>query len=172
MQQFNVGDAVAHPIYGVCHIITIEERQFSQEAAGLYYQIALGKRQLWIPVTAQAASGLRLIITRPELDQYRTLLKSQPVILVKNQYQRQRDLLSRSKQSSFQAMCEVVRDLTAWRRHNRLHATEAKTLQETRERLCREWALAAGISVADAIREVDALLQAAQPKPKKTASQP
>jgi RNA polymerase-interacting CarD/CdnL/TRCF family regulator len=169
MQQFNIGDVVAHPVYGICHIVTIEERQFSQEAACLYYQIALSKRQLWVPVAAQATSGLRLIITSLELDQYRALLEKQPAALPKNQYQRQRELLSRSKESSFQAMCELVRDLTAWRRHNRLNAIEAKTLQETRERLYREWAIAAGISVTKAISEIDTLLQASYQNPSKSS---
>jgi RNA polymerase-interacting CarD/CdnL/TRCF family regulator len=111
-----------------------------------------------------------LVITSPELGRYRALLKNPPATLPKNQYQRQRDLLSRSNQSSFQAMCEVVRDLTAWRRHNRLNATESNTLYKACERLYREWALVAGISVTEAIHEIDALLQASQPNPRKPGS--
>jgi RNA polymerase-interacting CarD/CdnL/TRCF family regulator len=170
MQQFDVGEMVVHPVYGVCHIVAIEERQFSQEAATLYYQIDLGKRQLWIPVAAQSSSGLRLLINGAELATYRTVMQSQPVPLPKNQYQRQRDLLNRSKEGSFLAVCEIVRDLTAWRSYNGINATESNILYKAHERLYREWALAAGISTAKAIQEIEALLAVSKPNLPKPAA--
>jgi RNA polymerase-interacting CarD/CdnL/TRCF family regulator len=56
-------------------------------------------------------------------------------------------------------LCEVVRDLTAWSLRKRLGPADKNTLQNTRERLYREWAIAAGVPMTEATKEIDALLQ-------------
>jgi CarD family transcriptional regulator len=160
---FNVGDYIVHPVYGVGHLVKIEERQFSQEAASLYYQISWPKRQVWIPVIAQQAGGLRLVTARRELDRYRTVLKGQPAPLSKNYYQRRQELLDRLDQGSFQGLCEVVRDLTARNWAKTLSRTDGNTLRQTRQALYHEWATAAGVSNTEAIQEIDALLLVTEP---------
>ena len=155
---FNVGDFIVHPTYGVGHLVKIEERQFAEEAACLYYQISLPKRQVWIPVAAQETSGLRLAASREELDRYRLVLKSRPTLLSKHYSQRRQELLERLDQGSFQGMCEVVRDLTARNWDQPLSRTDEDTLRQTRKTLYCEWATAAGVSTIEAIHEINALL--------------
>jgi RNA polymerase-interacting CarD/CdnL/TRCF family regulator len=55
-------------------------------------------------------------------------------------------------------MCEIVRDLTArsWRKP--LREADTASLRRARERLCQEWAAAEDVTLAEATREVDALL--------------
>lgn len=159
--QFKVGDAVVHPIYGIGHIAATEERAFSEQESRLYYQVILPKRSLWIAVEGvQETSGLRLVTARGDLDHYRAVLRSRPVPLHKNHHHRRLELANRLKQGSFQAMCEVVRDLTAWGWHKPLGPTDSATLHKTRESLYREWANAAGISTVEAIKEIDSLMVA------------
>jgi CarD family transcriptional regulator len=161
--QFKVGDFLVHPIYGVGDIVKIEEKRFSEIGARLYYEIALPRSTMWIPVEAQATVGLRLVTAKSDLDRYRDLLKSRPVPLNNDQPQRRHmELVRRLKQGSFQVTCEVVRDLTAsgWRKP--LGPRDKTTLQKTRERLCQEWAIAAGISIAEAIKEIKSLLRVTQ----------
>ena len=161
--QFKVGDFIVHPIYGVGDIVKVEEKRLSGIEARLYYEIALPRSTIWIPVEAQATIGLRLVTAKSDLDQYRDLLKSPPVPLNNDQPQRRHvELARRLKEGSFQLMCEVVRDLTAsgWRKP--LGPTDKATLQKTRERLCQEWATAAGISIAEAIKEINSLLRPTQ----------
>ena len=57
-------------------------------------------------------------------------------------------------------LCEAVRDLTAlgWNRH--IGDGDAAVLLKVLDNLRREWAAAAGLSMPEAIREVDALLLA------------
>lgn len=160
--QFKVGDRVVHPAYGLGHIASIEERQFSEQEPHLYYQVALTKRSLWVPVEAEESSGLRLVTAKSELDQYRQVLQSRPAPLDKNHHHRHLDLSKRMKQNSFQIMCEVVRDLTAWGWRKPLGPTDTATLQKTRRSLYQEWAVAAGVSVSEATKEIDALLLATQ----------
>ena len=117
---------------------------------------------MWIPVEAQATIGLRLITTGSDLGQYRDLLKSRPVPLHKDYRQRHLELAGRLTQGSFQVLCEVVRDLTAWGWRRPLTRTDAVTLKKTQESLYQEWATAAGVSTAEAIKEIKSLLQTNQ----------
>jgi len=158
--QFKVGDRVVHPVYGIGHIVEIEEKQFSEKRARLSYKVAFPERSVWLPVGATEAGGLRPVTAKNNLDQYRSLLKSRPVPLHKNHHRRHRELISRLKQGSFQVVCEVVRDLTAWGWHKPLGPTDLATLQKTRESLHQEWAAAAGVSMTEAVKEVDSLLLA------------
>jgi CarD family transcriptional regulator len=157
--QFKVGDAVVHPQHGLGHIVNIEEKRFSEKGTRLYYQITLSRSTLWIPVEAQETIGLRLATTRNDLDRYRHLLKNPPVPLDQNHSRRQLELAGRFDRGSFQGMCELVRDLTAWSRQKRLATTDATTLQKARESLSQEWATAAGLSLREANKEIDSLLR-------------
>lgn len=157
--QFKVGELIVHPAYGPGRIVKIEEKQFPEKRARLYYQVTLPERTVWTPVETRRDSGLRGVTAKRDLNHYRNLLKSQPVPLLKNHHRRHRDLLSRLKQGSFKVVCEVVRDLTAWGWRKPLGPTDAATLQKTREKLFQEWAIAAGVSRAEAVKEVESLLR-------------
>jgi len=160
--QFKIGDPVVLPAHGIGHIREIEEKDFSEQGTRLYYKIALSKHSVWIPVEAQEESGLRLVTDKDELNDYRALLKSSPVPLEKNHHRRHLELVSRLKQGSFQIICEVVRDLTAWSWRKPLGQTDTALLQKTRRSLYQEWATAAGVSTTEAIKEIDALLLTAR----------
>lgn len=163
LQQFEVGDKVVHPVYGVGHLVQIEKKQFSEEEDRPYYQIILPRLTLWIPVEAQATIGLRLVTARNDLDQYRRVLTSRPVPLQHNHAQRHTELAGRLKDGSFQVMCEVVRDLTVAGRQKPLGRSDTVILQKTRERLLQEWSASADVSVAEATEEINTLLRATPP---------
>jgi RNA polymerase-interacting CarD/CdnL/TRCF family regulator len=160
--QFKVGEAVVHPVYGVGHIATVEKKQFSGIEACVYYQITFPKSIIWAPIEAQAAIGLRSVTAKRDLNEYRDLIKSPPVLLNSNLPKRHVEVASRLKQGSFQATCEVVRDLTASGWEKPLGATNKALLRKTQERLYQEWATAADISVAEATKEIASLLQSTQ----------
>jgi RNA polymerase-interacting CarD/CdnL/TRCF family regulator len=160
--QFNVGDFIVHPTHGVGEIVKIEEKRFTGKETSLYYNITLPNRTLWVPVESEIAAELRPVTARSELGQYRKLLKSPPTPLDTNYQKRHLELVRRLNEGSFRALCEVVRDLTArgWRKP--LGQQDTATLKKTRENLVEEWATSAGISRAEAIQEVEALLQTTQ----------
>lgn len=160
--RFNVGDFIVHPAHGVGQIVEIEEKQFSEKGACLYYKVTSAKRTLWIPAETQEVE-LRQVTPKRDLDRYRKLLKSPPVPLEKNHHRRHLALISRLKQGSFHVLCEIVRDLTAWGRRKPLGPSDSSILRKSRENLCAEWATAAGISTAEATKEVERLLRVVQP---------
>jgi RNA polymerase-interacting CarD/CdnL/TRCF family regulator len=156
--QLNIGDLVVHPAFGIGHIVEIEEKQFSGEGVHLYYKVSRLRHSMWTRVEAQKTSGLRLVTARSELDHYRDLLKSAPVPLNTNSQQRNLELVNRLREGSFQAVCEVMRDLTASGWHKPLGQADSTTLRKTRGSLYEEWATAAGVSTTEAIKEIDSLL--------------
>ena len=161
--QFKAGDVIVHPVHGVGHIATIEEKLFSQEKARLYYHITFSNSNMWVPINTQGAVGLRSVTAKKHLDKYRELLKSPAIPLNKNQpQQRHLALINRLKQGSFKIMCEVVRDLTASSLQKPLGVMTKDVLRKTQGRLYQEWATAADISVTEATEEINALLQTAQ----------
>jgi RNA polymerase-interacting CarD/CdnL/TRCF family regulator len=160
--QLKIGDLVIHPAFGIGHIAEIEEKQFSEQEARLYYKVTRPKHTIWVRVEAHEAGRLRLVTAKSDLDHFRDLLKCPPVPLNANSRQRQLELVSRLQEGSFQGVCEVMRDLTAWSWQKPLGQADMTTLQKTRDSLYEEWATAAGLSKREAIKEIDTLLQATQ----------
>lgn len=158
--HFKAGDCVVHPTHGVGHIVRLEERSLAGDEKRLYYVIAADKSTVWVPVDADPAVRLRQLTPRRDLDRYRELLSSDPLSLHKDHYKRQSEMAGRLKEGSFQALCELVRDLTARARQKALNEADSALLQKIRLDLAREWATSSGISLDEAIQEIDHLLLA------------
>jgi CarD family transcriptional regulator len=154
---FKVGDRVVHPTYGVGSVVRLETKQLGPQAAHVYYEIATSKSTIWVEVDAPTA-GLRPLTAKSHLVRYRRLLKGRPAPLNRDYHERHVELAARLRQGSFEAKCEIVRDLTAHGRRKRLSEADAALLRLTRESLCQEWAAAKGVSVFEASQEIEELL--------------
>ncbi len=162
--QFQVRDRVFHPIHGIGEIAAVSKQQFASGAARLYYQVVTDKCTVWVPVDAQESIGLRRMVEKRDLDQYRHVLTKRPNALIDDHAKRHAALSERLKQHSFRVLCEVVRDLSARSRHKSLTQLDAGLLRKSIDELYQEWAAAEGISVMAASQEVDALLLQSQQK--------
>jgi CarD family transcriptional regulator len=160
--EFDAGDYVVHPSYGVGNILRLEEKRLAETEMRLYYVLAVENSTVWVPVNSTGATGLRRVTPKQELERYRRVLKSKPTVLDRDHHKRRLEINERLKRGSFLAVCEATRDLTAHGWHKPLNDVDASMLQKVRDNLCREWAASQGVSVADAAREVDGLLHAAQ----------
>jgi RNA polymerase-interacting CarD/CdnL/TRCF family regulator len=155
--SIEVNDWVVHPQCGVGRVVKLEVREFDPGIAQRYYVIAIAKGTMWVPVDGPP-SGLRRLTAKGELGKYRGILRSRPTPLAMDSRQRQIALAVRLKEGSFQARCEVVRDLTAHRWHKSLNESGSVLLRNVHEVLCAEWAAAEGLSFNEATQEVEALL--------------
>lgn len=154
---FKIDEWVVHPQHGIGRVIKLETRQFAPGTARLYYEIALTKGTIWVPVEAHA-NGLRKLTPKGDLARYRGVLKSRPKPLATDHRRRQLELTDRMKESSFGARCEIVRDLTAHSWPKPLGESSAGLLRLAHEVLDQEWAAADGLSLTEAAHEVQALL--------------
>jgi len=158
---FKVGDWVVHPLHGVGQVINREHKQFAATPDQDYYEIAITQGTLWVQVDAPPA-GLRGLTAKGDLPQYRALLQSSPMPLNKDYHQRRGELRERLKAGTFQVKCEVVRDLTAYGWQKRLSEPDAALLRSARDGLCREWAEAEAVTMAQALHEIEELLREAR----------
>jgi len=152
-----VNDWAVHRQHGVGRVVKLETRRFDAGPERLYYQLAIPTGTVWVPVEGPP-SGLRELTAKEDLARYRGVLRSRPTPLAADHRQRQIALVERLKESSFEARCEVVRDLTAYSWHKALNESSGPMLRSARHALCAEWAAVEGLPLDEATREVEALL--------------
>lgn len=157
--DFRTGDDVVHPNYGVGSIVRLEERELAASGMRWYYVLAIGTATVWMPMQADGSTTLRAVTRKQDLEQYRTVLSSRPVLLDRDYKKRRLDLIERLTHSSFRVMCEIVRDLSALGWDKPMGETDASLLKKVQDNLRREWAAATGQSPQEAIQEVEALLR-------------
>jgi len=154
---FTVDERVVHPQHGVGRVVKLASRRFDAGTPRMYYEIALVKGTIWVPV-ADSLGGLRRLTSKDELARCRSLLRSRPMRLAEDHRQRQLEVSDRLKTGTLRVRCEVVRDLTAHGWSKPLCQSSAALLHMAGEALHEEWAAAEGVSVHDAAREIAALL--------------
>lgn len=157
---FNAGDNVVHPTHGVGRIVRLEERELGASGLRWYYVLAIGTSTIWMPVPADGSTTLRAVTDPQDLEHYRLTLSGQPTLLNRDYKKRQLDLIERLTHSSFQVICEIVRDLSALGWSKPMGETDANMLKKVQDNLRREWAVATGQSPQEATQEVEALLKA------------
>ena len=157
---FNIGDQVVHPQHGVGEVVKLEDRAFGSGVTRRYYEISIlsAGSTLWVPMDPPSF-GLRNLAERSEIAACRKVLMSSPSPLIDDARSRQSNLAERLKQGSIRVQCEVVRDLYAFGEHKSLYGSMAGFFRQTQNVLCEEWALVEGVSLQEAVQEVNALLE-------------
>ena len=160
--HFKVGDIIVHPTYGIGKVAGIEEMQYQDSQIHPYYKIEIENGVIWVQVDDAGEARLRPLTPASELNEYRQILTSPPTPLSEDRYKRFSEYNARLKNPSFKVWCEVVRDLTAHGFIKRLNEYDSSTLRKVTDILAKEWALSAGIPIADALKEIKSILQEAQ----------
>jgi RNA polymerase-interacting CarD/CdnL/TRCF family regulator len=150
-------DWVVHSQHGVGRVVAVEAKEFEQGVRKMYFRIAIEGGTVWVPVEGSLRE-LRRLAGRRELGECRALLKGRPVPLAKGYRELREALRARLENSSLRVRCEIVRDLTAATWKKGLSESSAVTLKMTRREVCSEWAAAGGVSLAEAGKEIEALL--------------
>ena len=157
--MFNVGDQVVHPQHGVGEVVKLDDRKFGSSESRRYYEVSIpnGGSTLWVPLDPPGY-GLRKLAERSDIKECRVILASRPSPLPDDARTRQPKLAERLKQGTIYVQCEVVRDLYAFGEHKSLYGSMAGFFRQTQNVLCEEWALVEGVTLAEAVQEVNALL--------------
>lgn len=155
---FKIGDYVVHPHHGVGQVVALAEREFTPGSSQPYYEVTIPGASLWIPMDL-SISGLRKLALKSEINQCRRILELSPSPLSQDARNRRSEQAARLKQGTLQAQCEVVRDLYAFGEHKSMIGTIGTFYHAVREVLCQEWAFVEGITRAQALQEIDHLLE-------------
>jgi RNA polymerase-interacting CarD/CdnL/TRCF family regulator len=155
---YQVNEMVVLNGHGLGRIDSLVTKSFGAAAGQEYYEVVTNRSTVWVAVATAETHGMRPLISPTDLGRYRELLRSRPVALNKDYQQRRHELNNRQKIGTFQAACELVRDLTARTWHSPLNDVDKALLDQAHAGLCEEWAAVAEIPLPEARSEVAALL--------------
>lgn len=160
--SFQIDQRVVYPAFGLGRITGRVTKAFYESDLQEFYEVEGEHSTVWVQVNEAVARGLRAVTRKEELPTFRAVLAGAPAVMNADALQRHRDTSARLKRGTMQDLCEVVRDLTARGWRTPLSGDDLVGLTKSRHRLCQEWAAAAGVPLAQAVEEVEALLLAAR----------
>jgi CarD family transcriptional regulator len=141
---FKVGDKAVYPAHGVAEVVAIESREMGGKRQQFYVlKIVDSGMKIMIPTANVAAVGLRQVVTAAEIDEVFTILRSQEIAVEGQTWNRRyREYMDKIKTGSVFEVAEVLRDLSLIRQNKELSFGERKMLENARQLLVKELAVA------------------------------
>lgn len=151
--MFKVGDKVVYPMHGAGVIEALETRTVFGEVRQYYVlKMPIGDMKLMIPVGSAEAIGLRQVISPEIVQQVLEELRIKRELTTTNWNRRYRSNTEKIKSGDVFLVAEVVCNLVQRDRDKGLSTCERKMLDNARQILSSEVALAKGIDQAGAMK--------------------
>lgn len=156
---FSVGDKIIHPKFGAGRI-TGEAHRELVEGFQHYYVIDVISTgaTAYVPMRKMDDLGVRQVMSEAKLSQVFMTLQSIPRILSNDYKQRQARVQEQLQTRRPITVAKVVRDLTWRRERKRLTQKDESLLNQGRELLASEMALATDTEISDAQQTIDIAL--------------
>lgn len=156
--MFNVGDRVVYPMHGAGIIEAIEEREVLGEKQQYYImRIANGDMKVMVPIKSDRDIGLRQVIGIEAAGDVLAILQGETSKMSANWNKRYRANLEKIRSGDVFEVAEVVRNLTIRDHEKGLSTGERKMLENARQILLSELALASQTAAEEAERVLAAL---------------
>ena len=157
--MFEIGDRVVHPSHGAGKVIDIKEKNFLKEL-GCYYIIDLVAYSgiVMVPIDNVQGIGLRPVSGRRVVSHAMDILASTPDTLPSDFKERQAGVQEKLKTGNFITITEVVRNLAGRNRQKGLTMADSRLYQRAQSFLASELALAKGIELQDAMKQLQIAL--------------
>jgi RNA polymerase-interacting CarD/CdnL/TRCF family regulator len=155
--SFQIGDKVIHAVQGFGEIINIE----SKEVSGItseYYVVKTRDLLLWIPMTTQLKESLRLPTSKNNFGNLLDILRSHNLPFSKNRNERKLQIHNMLTSGATESICGLIRDLSFYRKNQKLNDTDTYIYKSAVGKLIDEWKYSMSISQAQAIGELNILL--------------
>ena len=141
--MFNVGDRIVYPMHGAGVIEGIEQKNLSGIPEDYYIiKLTSGEMKVMIPVCNKDLVGLREIISRDEVSKVLEVLRNKDQDMSTNWNRRYRANLEKIKTGSIYDVAEVVSGLSIRDKEKGLSTGERKMLENAKQILLSELALA------------------------------
>lgn len=161
--MFKVGDKVVYPMHGAGTIEAIEEREVLGETARYYImQLPFGDMKVMIPLDNVEEIGLRSVIGEDEVEKVFEVLGGDRSKMSQNWNRRYRANMEKIKTGDIFEVAEVVRNLAIRDREKGLSTGERKMLDNSRQILISELALAQGCSIEEVEKQIESVLDGEQ----------
>ncbi len=144
--MFNVGDRIVYPMHGAGVIMGIEEKDLSGDPEPYYIiKLTSGEMKVMIPVSNGELVGLREVINQDEVNKVLEVLKEKDWKMSQNWNRRYRANLEKIRTGCIFNVAEVVSALALRDKEKGLSTGEKKMLENAKQILCSELALAQNI---------------------------
>jgi CarD family transcriptional regulator len=164
---FSIGDRIMHPKFGAGRITGESHRELVEGFEHYYVINVVGTgATAYVPVRKMDELGVRHVVSRDKLGQVFNTLRGTPHELSTDYKQRQARVQEQLQTRRPIQVAEAVRDLTWHRKRKRLTQKDETLLNQGRELLASEMALATDTQIADAEQTIETVLTVA------TASEP
>lgn len=155
--MFDIGDKVVYPMHGAGIIEAIEEQEVLGETRKYYImRMPIGDMKVMIPTNNIKGIGLRQVIDEDGVQQVLTILNDKTSTMSQNWNQRYRNNLEKIKSGNIYEVAEVVRNLMLRENEKGLSTGERKMLENARQILISELALARGTEE----KKIESMLEA------------
>jgi RNA polymerase-interacting CarD/CdnL/TRCF family regulator len=155
--SFNIGDKVIHSTHGFAEIINVESKEVSGISSE-YYVVQTRKLLIWIPLISQTKESLRLPTSKSNFNNLIDILRSHNLPFPDNRNERKIQIHNMLTNGATESVCSLIRDLSFCRKNNKLNETETSIYKGAIINLIDEWQYSMSISQAQAIGELNLLL--------------
>ncbi len=156
------GDWIVHLTHGPGQIERIEEKRLGGKGKS-YYRVRTEAGILWIPVENANNGRIRPVAGPAEWSQALEILRRPPRAMDPDHMQRKRWIKEVQAAGSLEAICRLVRDLTARKACRALNFTEERALRHFAGLLGREWSASMKIDEQEAHLRLAAVLNEIPP---------
>ena len=155
---FQVGDKVIHWVYGLGEIIKLDKKVLAGHA-DMYYVVQIRDLTLWVLMNETGENSLRYPTSPKEFPKIFRLLASPGESLSTNRFIRKNQLIELLQTGTLESICQVIRDLTYYKKNNKINENDNSIMERARNFLLDEWSTALCISIQQAEYDLKGLLQ-------------
>jgi CarD family transcriptional regulator len=142
---FHIGDKVIHSTYGLGEIVRIEEKVINDRPTNCYV-VRTNELTIWIPINDLHQHSLRMPTLPDEFKRLFSILTSPSKALPDDRALRKDQLIAQMKDGQLSSICQIVRDLTNFKRIKKLNDQEKSILDRATNSLLTEWIYSLGVS--------------------------
>lgn len=155
--KFKIGDKAVHPAHGVGEVTSIEERRIAGNSTNFYIiKIVETGMTVMVPTDGADRAGLRGVISKRDADAVVATLKSNEIAVTSQPWNRRyREYTEMLKSGSLIEVAKVMRDLSRLRGDKELSFGERRLLEQARQLIVREIALARRVKEERVGQELD-----------------
>ncbi len=158
--DFKVGDKAVHPAHGVGEVTSIEKKSIAGSDKNFYIlKIVESGMTVMVPVDGVKRLGLRVVISKREATKVMNELKKDEVAVTSQPWNRRyREYTEMLKSGSPIEVAKVLRDLSRLRGEKELSFGERRLLEQARNLLVAELALAKAVTEEKINKDIDKIL--------------
>lgn len=159
---FAVGDKAVYPAHGVAEVVGLETREIGGKELRFYIlRILENNMTVMIPTHNVNSVGLRCVMSKKEVKEVFTILKTREISVVEDQTwnRRYREYTDKLKTGDVIEIAEVLRDLSLIRGTKELSFGERKMLENAQQLLVKELAIAKDVAEAKIEDELDKIFE-------------